>query len=100
MSKSKTAKHIKTYSVEQWKDMNDKTRKDRLRKLNTVRMSEEHMEGVQEYYVSKSGDTDVLKRGTLLGKKPSQKKGSKRERTGKPKGILSDKVMNLESDSD
>ena len=93
------ASHVKQYAVEVWAELGEETKKSRIRALNTVKPTPKEDEEV-EYWVSKSGDTDVQKRPVALAKKPSQVKGSKRERTRKANTDFFRKSLNFNVDTD
>ena len=79
--------------------MSDKAKTARIKQLNTVKDKQTEQEDA--YWVSKTGETDVVKRANLVGKKPSQRKGAKSERTRKtPVSLLTDSVMHWGSESE
>ena len=83
-----------------WEELSDKARQARFKALNTVKTKEGKADDQEAYWTSKSGNTDVFKRGNLLAKKPSQARGSKGERT-RPKvrpGTKKDTVQWANSD--
>ena len=98
MSKRNTA-HIRQCTPEGWEELSDKAKAARIKQLNTVKDKTTEVE--EEYWVSKTGDTDIVKRVNKIGKKPSQRKGARSERTRKtPTSLLTDTVMHWGSDSD
>ena len=88
----KNTGHIKQYPKHQWDNLPEATKAKRIKALNTLKSSSSVLgPGEPDYYTSRSGDTEVLKRAQLLGKKPKQSKGAKRERVrAVPRGLGTD----------